>query len=108
MRTQTMIVGTATITVLAAALFLTVPGRAIAATGPETAAASPSPSPGAAGATPMSLPTGVTEVMKLFKGGIPADIMLSYVNNSRESFYLSADNIIALSNRAFQGRFSRR
>jgi uncharacterized membrane protein YgcG len=34
--------------------------------------------------------------MKLFKGGIPADIMVSYVNNSPLSFYLSADNIISL------------
>ena len=42
------------------------------------------------------LPSGVSEVTKLFKGGIPADTMVSYVNNSPLSFYLSADNLIAL------------
>jgi len=115
MRTQTMIFGTTAITVLTAALFLAVSGRAIAATGPDTAAvppnyslpataaASPSPSPGAAGAMPMSFPSGVTEVMKLFKGGIPADIMLSYINSSPLSFYLSADNIIALQQQGVPG-----
>jgi hypothetical protein len=36
-----------------------------------------------------ALPSGVSEVMKLFKGGIPADIMVSYINNSPLSFYLS-------------------
>ena len=43
-----------------------------------------------------ALSSGASEVMKLFKGGIPADIMVSYVNNSTSSFYLSADNLIAL------------
>ena len=41
-------------------------------------------------------PSGVSEVMKLFKGGISADIIVSYINNSTLSFYLSADNLIAL------------
>lgn len=93
-----MIFGTATMTVLVAALLLTVPGRATAAidTNTAAAAASPSPSPGAANVTLSALPSGVSEVMKMFKGGIPADIMTSYVNNSPLSFYLSADNIISL------------
>ena len=43
-----------------------------------------------------AMPSGVSEVMKLFKGGIPADIMVSYINNSPLSFYLSADNLISL------------
>ena len=42
------------------------------------------------------MPSGVSEVMKLFKGGIPADIIVSYINNSPLSFYLSADNLISL------------
>jgi hypothetical protein len=42
------------------------------------------------------MPSGVSEVMKLFKGGIQADIMVSYINNSPLSFYLSADNLISL------------
>ena len=41
--------------------------------------------------------------MKLFKGGIPADIMVSYVNNSPLSFYLSADNIISLQQQGVPG-----
>lgn len=96
MKTQTMIFGTATLTALWAALFLTVPGRATAASDTTPAAASPSPAPVATGVTPPSYPSGVTGVMKLFKGGISADIMVSYVNNSPLSFYLSADNIISL------------
>jgi hypothetical protein len=50
----------------------------------------------AAAAQAQGLPSGVSEVVKLFKGGIPADTMVSYVNNSPLSFYLSADNLIAL------------
>ena len=53
--------------------------------------------PAVATPTP-ALPSGVSEVMKLFKGGITADIMVSYINNSPLSFYLSADNLIALQN----------
>ena len=53
--------------------------------------------PAVATPTP-ALSSGVSEVMKLFKGGITADIMVSYINNSPLSFYLSADNLIALQN----------
>lgn len=92
-----MIFGTATATFLAAALFLAAPRLATAAVGvsPE-AATSANPSPGAAIATTPSLPSGVSEVMKLFRGGITADIIANYVNNSTLSFYLNADNIIFL------------
>lgn len=103
MRTQPMIFGTTTMAVVLAALFLTVPGRATAAIGDNAAAASPSSSPGAAGATLPSLPSGVTEVMKLFKGHIPDDIIVSYIKNSRETFYLSADNLIALQQQGVSG-----
>jgi len=97
MRKQTMIFGMAAITVLVAAIFLTLPGRASAAGDNNLAAvASPSAAPGAASVAPPSYPSGVGEVMKLFKGGITADIMVSYVKNSPLSFYLSADNIISL------------
>jgi hypothetical protein len=47
-------------------------------------------------ATPPGLASGVSEVMKMFKGGVPADIIAGYVNNSTLSFYLSADNILSL------------
>jgi len=103
MRTQPMLFGTATLAILLAALFLTVPGRANAAGGDSAAAPSPSPSPGAAGATLPSLPSGVSEVMKLFKGRIPDDIIVSYIKNSRETFYLSADNLIALQQQGVSG-----
>jgi hypothetical protein len=43
-----------------------------------------------------SWPSGVSEVMKMVKGGISADIIVSYINNSSLSFYLSADNLISL------------
>ncbi len=39
---------------------------------------------------------GVTEVVKMFRGGISSEVMVSWINNSPLSFYLSADNIIAL------------
>src|ERR1039457_5908019 len=96
MRTQPMTFGTAIRAVLLTALFLTVPGRAIAAGGDAAAAPSPSPAPGVADATLPSLPRGVSEVMKLFKGHIADDIIVSYIKNSRETFYLSADTLIAL------------
>jgi hypothetical protein len=61
------------------------------------AIAAPTAAPPAASAAPaLALPSGVSEVMKLFKGGISADIMVSYINSSPLSFYLSADNLIAL------------
>ncbi|MGA3181360.1 MAG: hypothetical protein ABSF38_13560 [Verrucomicrobiota bacterium] len=41
-------------------------------------------------------PSGVSEVMKMFRGGISADIMITYINHSPLSFYLDADAIIAL------------
>jgi uncharacterized membrane protein YgcG len=98
-----MIFGTATMAILLGALFLTGPGRAIAASGDTAAAPSPSPSPGPAGATLPSLPSGVSEVMKLFKGHISDDIIVSYIRNSRETFYLNADNLIALQQQGVSG-----
>jgi len=95
MKTQPMIFGAAATTVLAAALFLTLPGRAVAGSDTNTAPA-PGPAPGAANVTLTSYPSGVTEVLKMYKGGIPADIMISYINTSPLTFYLSADNIISL------------
>jgi hypothetical protein len=57
-----------------------------------TNAPAPASQPAAA-QTPM-LPEGVSEVLKLQKGGVSADIITHYVNNSPLSFYLSADNVI--------------
>jgi hypothetical protein len=50
----------------------------------------------AAAAPAPALSPGAAEVMKLFKGGISSDIIISYINNSSSLFYLSADNLIAL------------
>jgi hypothetical protein len=63
---------------------------------PAPAPSMPPRPPAAIAAPAPSLPSGVSEVMKLFKGGISTDITVSYINNSPLSFYLSADNLIAL------------
>jgi len=120
-----MIVGTAALAVLGTALFLAAPGRAagsvdtmdtnmaaalapapplrttVAMPGPYAAAPAQTGGGGAAPAT--GYPSGVNEVVKLFKGGITADIMVSYINNSPLSFYLSADNIISLQQQGVPG-----
>ena len=65
--------------------------------GPWNAASAQSTPANNAGASQApAMPSGVSEVMKLFKGGIPADIIVSYINNSPLSFCLSADNLISL------------
>src|ERR1039458_2644556 len=102
MRTQTMILGTATTTVLAVALFLSTPGRAAAAVDENTGVAA-NPGPAVANNPVPGLPSGVSEVMKMFKGGISSDILVSYINNSPLSFYLSADNIISLQQQGVPG-----
>jgi hypothetical protein len=76
------------------ALFLAAPNAA-AAVNDSNAAPAPA-APAASGSQQYNLPSGVTEVMKMYKGAIPADIMISYINNSPLVFYLSADNIISL------------
>jgi hypothetical protein len=48
-------------------------------------------------------PSGVSEVMKLYKSGISTDIIASYINNSSLSFSLSADNLIALKQEGVPG-----
>jgi hypothetical protein len=69
--------------------------RALSATDPGASpAAAPSAQPEAQ--PEPALPSGVSEVMKLHKGGVPADIITHFVNNSTLSFYLSADNVIYL------------
>lgn len=67
--------------------------RAVAAQDTTGAAA---PTAQAAAPPVPAFPEGVNEVLKLQKGGVPADIILHYVNNSPLSFYLSADNVIYL------------
>jgi hypothetical protein len=52
--------------------------------------------PPAGAAQSPAWPSGVSEVMKLYKSGISTDIIVSYINNSPLSFFLSADNLIAL------------
>ena len=62
---------------------------------PNSAAAFDTNAPTAAPAAPWQA-AGLTEVLKMFRGGISQDILVNYINNSPLSFYLSADNIISL------------
>jgi len=76
------------------ALFLTAPNSTA---GVNDSNVVPAPAaPAASASQQYNLPSGVAEVMKMYKGAIPADIMISYINNSSLVFYLSADNIISL------------
>jgi hypothetical protein len=119
MRTQTMIFGMLAVTVLGTALVLTAPAYAADVDTTTPAPAAPAPPPAATRAVlqpaPMDAsgavvppsatlgyPSGVNEVLKLFKGGISADIMVSYIKNSTLTFHLSADNIIALKQQGVQ------
>ena len=83
MRTRQFIFGTFTGAVLLAAVLLAAPSHALASSDPSPALARPPP-----------LASGVSEVMKMFQSGLSADIIVGYINTSRLSFYLSADNII--------------
>lgn len=85
MRTRQVIIGTISLAILTAAGFRAAPNQAGAALDAKTAVAA---APG--------LASGVSEVMKLFRGGTSADIIAGYVRNSPLSFYLSADNILFL------------
>jgi hypothetical protein len=42
------------------------------------------------------LPYGVSEVVKLYQGGIDKDVIVSYVNNSSLPYHLTADGILYL------------
>jgi uncharacterized membrane protein YgcG len=69
--------------------------------GTSTYAADPAPSnnaPAAASVAPAapSLPYGATEVVKMYKGGIGKDILVSYVESAAVPFQLNADAIIYL------------
>jgi hypothetical protein len=68
------------------------PGAPAAAASTDQRAA---PAYGAVAAAP-SLPAGVSEVMKLFRAGLSAGLIVNYINNSALSFYLSADTVIYL------------
>jgi hypothetical protein len=95
MRTQRTSFWVAAITGILAALLPIATCGAKAADGPGAgAAATPSAQPAAAPAP--GYPEGVSEVLKLYKGGVPAEIIVNYINNSPLAFYLSADNVIAL------------
>jgi len=87
--------------IFGAALFFGLPNFAAAAAGPVATAPSASmdqraPPPNMAMTPVPALASGVGEVVKLFKAGLSADLIVSYVNNSPMSFYLSAENVIYL------------
>jgi uncharacterized membrane protein YgcG len=86
MKTQTMFLGVAT--VIASLIWSNQASAAVEATAPQAVPTTTAMEPG--------YPSGVAEVMKLIKGGVPTDIVLNYINSSTLTFYLSADNIIAL------------
>jgi hypothetical protein len=93
MKIQQTVFGAVTITAVAAALLLNTPDHATAAS--DAGVATPAPmAPAMTAETTYS--SGVTEVLKLYKGGVPTDIILNYINSSTLTVYLSADNIINL------------
>ena len=119
MRTQPMIFGTLALTVVGTALLFAAPARAAAVDTNSAAAPAQTPPPARTGPVlqPMPMeangaamppsatlgyPVGVNEVLKLFKGGISPDIIVSYIKNSTLTFGLSADNIIALKQQGVQ------
>jgi hypothetical protein len=62
-----------------------------------TATAPPAAAPVAAVSAPApALPTGVSEVVKMYQGGIGKDVLISFVDNSFLPFHLNADGIIYL------------
>jgi hypothetical protein len=90
MRTQQTIIGK----IAAAAMAVLLPMAACQTLSAQDTAAAPAPAGQPVITQAPSLPAGVSEVLKLQKGGVPADVILNYVNNSPLSFYLTADNLI--------------
>ncbi|MGD1084508.1 MAG: hypothetical protein ABSA47_07125 [Verrucomicrobiota bacterium] len=95
MKTRQTTFRAATVTAITAALLPITTSRALAA---ADTTSSPATTPSVQPAAPPEpeMPSGVSEVLKLQKGGVSADIITHYVNNSTLSFYLSADNVIYL------------
>jgi len=63
-------------------------------TAPPAPPATPPPAPAATPAP--ALPYGVSEVVKMYQGGINKDVLVSYVENTVLPFHLTADAIIYL------------
>src|SRR5665213_249758 len=53
-------------------------------------------SPASATVAAPSLPYGVTEVVKMYQGGINKEVILGYIQNTALPFHLTADGIIYL------------
>ena len=87
MRTRSRFIGLAGTALVAATLTASGPALAFETNAPATETV--------ANVAPWQA-AGVNEVMKMFRGGISADVIVSWINNSPLSFYLSADNIITL------------
>src|SRR5580658_9552231 len=74
------------------------PGGVVAA--PSAVVADP-PGGAVASAPPAPAPVpvlayGVSEVLKMYQGGISKDVIVNYINNTVLPFHLTADNIIYL------------
>jgi hypothetical protein len=77
---------------LATAVFsIGVPWKLAAADGPPSASA-----PATVTTQASTFPLGVSEVVKMYKGGIGKDVLVSYIGNSALPFHLTADGIIYL------------
>jgi hypothetical protein len=55
----------------------------------------------AAAPAPLDLNPGVTELMKLAESGVTDEVMISYINNSRSAYNLTADQILYLKDVGF-------
>ena len=56
----------------------------------------PSGNPAATVATAPTLPDGVNEVVKMYQAGVGKDVILNYIKNTPQSYYVDADGIIYL------------
>jgi hypothetical protein len=79
----------------AAAAFFGLPSNTATAADTSPATNAPVVTPSAALPTP-GVAFGVSEVLKMYQGGISKDVILNYIANTALPFHLTADNIIYL------------
>jgi hypothetical protein len=86
----------ASFTSLAVALLsIALPGQRAAADDASSNSVPPAATAPAAAQAP-ALPFGVSEVVKMYQGGISKEVMVGYIDNSVLPFHLDADGIIYL------------
>jgi hypothetical protein len=79
------------ISLVTAVVSIGVPWNLAAADGPPSASA-----PATVTTQALALPLGVSEVVKMYQGGIGKDVLVSYIENNALPFHLTADGIIYL------------